>query len=69
MKNNIRKLAVLAIVAMLLTLVPLASIAETKMTVTGDFVNFRASYAGGGKVLAGIMSATTVRAVISGVSI
>ena len=60
MKNNIRKLAVLAIVAMLLTLVPLASVAETQMTVTGDFVNFRASYAGGGKVLACLRKGTVV---------
>lgn len=60
MRNNIRKLAVLAIVAMLLTLVPLASIAESKMTVTGDFVNFRASYAGGGKILACLRKGTVV---------
>ena len=61
MKNNIRKLAVLAIVAMLLTLVPLASVAETQMTVTGDFVNFRASYAGGGKILACLRQGTVVK--------
>lgn len=50
MKNNIRKLAVLAIVAMLLTLVPLASIAETKMVVTGDFVNLRNKASGGASI-------------------
>ena len=50
MKNNIRKLAVLAIVAMLLTLVPLASIAETKMVVTGDFVNLRDKASGGASI-------------------
>lgn len=61
MKNNIRKLAVLAIVAMLLTLVPLASVAETQMTVTGDFVNFRDSYAGGGKILACLRQGAVVK--------
>ena len=50
MKNNIRKLAVLAIVAMLLTLVPLASIAETKMVVTGNFVNLRDKASGGASI-------------------
>ena len=50
MKKNIRMLAVLAIVAMLLTLVPLASYAETKMVVTGDFVNLRNKASGGASI-------------------
>ena len=50
MKKNIRMLAVLAIVAMLLTLVPLASYAESKMIVTGDFVNLRDKASGGASI-------------------
>lgn len=50
MKKNIRMLAVLAMVAMLLTVVPLASYAESKMVVTGDFVNLRDKQSGGASI-------------------
>ena len=50
MKKNIRMLAVLAMVAMLLTLVPLASYAESKMVVTGNFVNLRDKQSGGASI-------------------
>lgn len=60
MKKNIRMLAVLAMVAVLLTAIPLSSSAESKMTVTGDFVNLRDSYKGGGTILACLRKGATV---------
>lgn len=65
MKKNIRMLAVMAVLAMLLTLVPLQSLAAGTMTVTGDFVNLRDSYKGGGKVLACLRKNTVVTLVES----
>ena len=41
MKKNVRRLAVLTVFVMLLTLVPFSAAAETKMRVTGDYVNLR----------------------------
>ena len=41
MKKNIRRLAVLTVFVMLLTLIPLGSSAETKMIVTGNYVRLR----------------------------
>ena len=50
MKKTIRMLVSLMLISMLLTLVPLVSFAESKMVVTGDFVNLRDKQSGGSSI-------------------
>ena len=65
MKKNIRRLAVLTVFVMLLTLIPLVSAAESLMMVTGNFVRVR-SAAQGGDVYGTVNAGTIVTLINTG---